>query len=126
MWSGLYINHEGVSAGGRRLNQANIMTDGVQAILSVLNDHQVYFRPHFEDNYGLAIYVRKGIKILDEGEIFVFKEKGHIPEGDMGKHARNLQYITFEQNGERLSVLNFHGLWNGKGKGDSEYKITDS
>jgi endonuclease/exonuclease/phosphatase family metal-dependent hydrolase len=67
--------------------------------------------------------VKKDIEILEEGEIFVYKHKGYIPEGDLGNHARNIQYVKVSNSGNELSVINFHGLWNGKGKGDTEDRI---
>ena len=39
---------------------------------------------------------------------------------------RNLQYVTVEGASGPFSVVNFHGLWNGRGKGDSDERIEQS
>ena len=70
--------------------------------------------------------VKKNVEVKVEGEIFVHKHKGYIPEGDIGNHARNIQFITTEFSGLLLTVINFHGLWNGQGKGDSEDRLNQS
>jgi endonuclease/exonuclease/phosphatase (EEP) superfamily protein YafD len=49
-----------------------------------------------------------------------------LPEGDIGNHARNIQFITTEFQDSPLTVVNFHGLWNGRGKGDSEDRLNQS
>jgi len=49
-----------------------------------------------------------------------------VPEEDLGNHARNIQYVTLETIRGLITVINFHGLWNGQGKGDSEERLTQS
>lgn len=126
MWSAPYDSLDGHKAGGVAIDHSRIMTRGVQEISELLSDHVPYFRPHFMDNYGLMMFVRKGIEVIREGEVFVYKTKGHIPEGDIGNHARNIQYVKIN-NGENVTtVINFHGLWNGKGKTDSNDRLEQS
>ena len=70
--------------------------------------------------------MHKRLTVLNEGELFVHREKGYIPDGDVGHHARNIQYVTVDTpNGKRM-VINFHGLWNGKGKGDCDDRLLQS
>lgn len=126
VWSASYDNYDGISAGGRKIDQNKVLTHGVQEISKVLSNHQVFFRPHFLENYGLAIFVKKDISVLAEGEMFVHKHEGFVPDGDIGLHARNIQYVTVNHNDIPLTVINFHGLWNGKGKTDSEERILQS
>lgn len=116
----------GEKIGGRNLEHDKVMVDGLGLISSILKDHIPFFRPHFGDHYGLMIFVRKDLKVLYEGELYVYKEKGHIPEGDVGNHARNIQYIHLETKAGVRTIVNFHGLWNGKGKGDSEDRLKQS
>ncbi len=49
-----------------------------------------------------------------------------MPQGNLGLHARNLQFVKVRGPSGPLSVLNFHGLWNGLGKGDSDERIAQS
>lgn len=110
-----------------REEHANVaVSDLLSQIRSVLPDHQFFFRPNYRDYFGLAVFVRKHFEVKTEGELFVFKELGHEDPELIGKHARNIQYITINANGKALTVINFHGLWNGQGKTDSEDRILQS
>lgn len=122
IWSAPHKEYEGEQAGGATLDHSQIMTEGKQEISALLSDHVPYFRPHFGDNYGLLMFVRKGIKVLEEGELFVYKEKGYMAKDDIGDHARNIQYATTPE----VTVINFHGLWTGKGKDDTPERIKQS
>ncbi len=126
IWSAPYSNLEGQKAGGKEIDHSEIMVNGYQEITKLLSEFVPYFRPHYGDNYGLLMLVKKNLKVMIEGEIFVHRYKGYAPEGDIGNHARNIQFITTEFNGSPLTVINFHGLWNGQGKGDSEDRLNQS
>lgn len=126
IWSAPYEHLEGSKAGGRDIVHENIMVYGMQEISALLSEHQSYFYPHHMDNYGLMMLVKNDIKIIEEGEIFVYKHKGYLPEGDVGNHARNIQYVTFQKNGKKCTAINFHGLWNGKGKSDCKERLMQS
>ncbi len=126
VWSDRYESFEGVLAGGRPIDHSTIMTHAFQEIGEILPNHEPYFAPSFYESYGLCMFVRKGIPVSGAGDVFVHKERGHVPEGDIGLHARNLQYVTLEDRGRKLTVMNFHGLWNGKGKGDCPERIAQS
>jgi endonuclease/exonuclease/phosphatase (EEP) superfamily protein YafD len=126
IWSAPYEHLEGHSAGGLNITHDNIMVYGMQEISALLSTHTTYFKPHHLENYGLMTLIKKDIDVIAEGDVFVYKEKGHVPEGDVGFHARNVQYITFATPDGERTVLNFHGLWNGGGKGDSEDRLLQS
>lgn len=96
VWSAAYDHLDGHLAGGVVIKNEQIMTRGLQDISAILPDHMPFSRPQFMDNYGLLMLVRKNIRILEEGEVFVHKHKGHMPDGDAGNHARNVQYATVE------------------------------
>lgn len=116
----------GEKIGGRNLEHDKIMVDGLRTISSILINHTPYFRPHFGEHYGLLMFVKNDLKVLSEGELFVYREKGYVPEGDVGNHARNIQYINIETKNGTRTVINFHGLWNGRGKNDSEDRLLQS
>lgn len=91
------------------------------------SNYDSYYRPHLEDWWGLAMLVKKGLPVFEEGETFVHKFKGHDPEKEpLGYTAKNIQFLKAESNGKLVTVLNFHGLWNGNGKGDTEDRIEQS
>lgn len=64
--------------------------------------------------------------MIEEGEVYIYKEKGFIFAEDGGNHARTLQYLTIETPKGLRTVIHLHGLWNGQGKGDSEDRIEQS
>jgi endonuclease/exonuclease/phosphatase family metal-dependent hydrolase len=117
IWSAPYEHLEGHNAGGLGINHEQIMVYGMQEISEVLPDHEVYFHPHHLDNYGLMMLVRKSLDVFESGEVFVHKFKGFVPTGDVGEHARNVQYISVRSGSETMTVMNFHGLWTSKPEG---------
>ncbi len=126
VWSAPYNHLGGVKAGGTPLDFSKIMSHGLQDIGHVLPEHAAYFRPLFENNYGLLIFVRKTIPVLFEDDLYVYKHKGYVGEHDIGDHGRSIQHITMETPSGPLTVINFHGLWNGHGKSDTPERIAQS
>lgn len=127
VWAAPYHWVEGKSAGGKELKNEDVMTESLKEISEVLGDFEVLFHPHLGDNYGLAMFVKKTLPISASGEVFVYQKKGYYNhDGDIGDHARNIQYVTLEKDGEDFTVVNFHGLWNGKGKTDTEPRLEQS
>jgi len=126
IWAAPYKNLEGYLAGGREIKQSEIMTYGKQEISAILPDHHSFFRPHYLDSFGLLSLVKKDLNIKEEGEFFVHKHKGYEPKGDIGNHARNLQYTKITLGGKIINIVNFHGLWNGKGKSDCDERLIQS
>lgn len=130
IWSAPYEHLEGHPAGGLKIDNEQIMVYGLQEISTMLPNHVVFFRPHHGDHYGLLMFVRKKLFVSEEGEVFVYKHKGYVAEGDVGNHARNIQYVTVETTSGQITVINFHGLWTGegpgKGKKDSPERLEQS
>ncbi len=126
IWAAPYEPLEGLATGGLSIDHTNIMTRGMQEISTLLSDYTVFFHPHHLENYGLMMLVKNTWNVTASGDVFVYKHRGYIPEGDVGNHARNVQFVTLETEKGPLSILNFHGLWNGKGKTDSDDRITQS
>ncbi len=126
IWAEAYKHLDGHLAGGVVINNEEILVHGLREISATLPNHMPFFRPHHGDNYGLLMLVHKKLIIVEEGEVFVHKHKGYVVEGDAGNHARNIQYVTVETDAGPLTVINFHGLWNGKGKTDTEERIQQS
>jgi len=125
IWSGPIKELKGMTGGNSLEKHSLRMEYGLQEISQVLKDHRAYLRPHLF-TFGLLMLVKKSIEVLEEGEIFAHKERGYIPEGDVGFHARNVQYVKIATEKGNRTIMNFHGLWNGKGKGDSEERILQS
>ncbi len=126
IWSAPYDSYEGIHAGGLPIQHENIMVHGLPEIAEALPEFEYFFNPHFMDNYGLLMLIRKRYSVQGSGEVWVHKEKGFVPNGDIGLHARNVQYVTIKYRDIAYTIMNFHGLWNGKGKTDSEDRLEQS
>jgi len=126
VWSAPYEHLDGAAAGSDVIDHAEIMVYGRQEIERLLSDHQSFFHPNHLNDYGLLTLVSKALAVVDSGDVFVHRERGYVPEGNLGLHARNLQFVTVQSPSGPFSVVNFHGLWNGRGKGDSDERIEQS
>lgn len=126
IWSAPYEHLEGVQAGGLDISHEDIMVYGMQELSGLLPDHTSFFHPHHLDNYGLLMLVKKNLEVTQHGEVFVHKYKGFVPVGDVGLHARNVQFVEIKIGSTSYTILNFHGLWNGNGKTDSEDRLEQS
>ncbi len=93
-------------------------------IAATLPNHAAYFRPHFEDIFGLAMFVRKDLSVLEEGETSIYREKGFYSSENIGDQHRILQYVRLQD--PACLIANVHGLWNGLGKGDSSDRLAQS
>jgi endonuclease/exonuclease/phosphatase family metal-dependent hydrolase len=103
-----------------------IVLNLLDEVAACLPDFRIFFRPQYRGIYGLATFVRKNIQVENEGEIFVFKDQGFENPLSLGNHARNIQHINLKTPGGLLTVINFHGLWNGQGKSDTADRIQQS
>jgi endonuclease/exonuclease/phosphatase family metal-dependent hydrolase len=104
----------------------NITTSLITEIQNILDEHTVFFRPHYMEWYGLAVFAKREMDIKKEADVFVFKERKNIFEDSSENHARNIQYITVETDKGMRTIINFHGLWNGQGKEDNEERLLQS
>lgn len=106
-------------------------------ITNVLRNHQGYFDIHlkgrdlngkvdFKLEGGLAIFIKKDIKVKKCGDIFVYRSGSDLLNDDIATIPRNLQYISFEANGNNYLVCHFHGIWYPKTKVDTKDRIKQS
>jgi exonuclease III len=129
VWEGgRYLIGTSIAGGARKdgvIDEA-IMFEGVTKISEILGDHAKYYRPIFRGHYGLLLLVKKNIEVLEEGEDYIYKEEGYIHPEQLADHARNIHWVRLETpQGPRL-IAHVHGLWNGKGKSDSEDRLLQS
>ena len=114
----IYYKAEGKTERHPTLDMKLDLFDRVENVLK--DTHVGYFRPAHKDYYGQAIFIKKGISVEEEGDIFIYENTS--PKG-RGGHSRNLQYIRLRVNGKAVLVCNLHGLWNGMGKTDTEDRL---
>src|SRR3989344_7675146 len=95
-----------------------------QEITKVLTEFQGFYAPtqnhyvflsgfvDFELSYGLAIFVKKNIKVIENGDFFVFRERNGVDPNNLSYTLpRNVQYIKFISKDKLITVCNFHGIW---------------
>lgn len=95
-------------------------------ISSLLPEHDGFFNPSVFDEWGLAMFVKKDVMVTETGEVFVHNHRDSMVGRDCTTVGRNIQYATLMHKGSPITVVNFHGLWNGGGKTDSEDRINQS
>lgn len=94
---------------------------------SSCQDFHAYSGPvDFDLSFGLAIFARKTLALDAVGEHFVHRQRNSIIGTDNATIGRNLQYIQFHLDNTPVTVVNTHGLWNGKGKTDSPDRLEQS
>lgn len=93
------------------------------SLKNIFKDHNSYFYPCYKNCFGLSIFVKKDLEILEEGEIIVYQGNLSNHEHD---HARNMEFVKLNIDNNIINILNIHGLWTGKGKDDSEDRIKQS
>lgn len=103
-----------------RTHNLNIYSE----IQNLLPHHKGFFRPAVENVYGIGTFVKDSIQVLNEGEIIIHENPVYPGAGPT--HSRNLQWLSCQINKQIYSVLNVHGLWNGKGKTDTPERIAQS
>lgn len=105
-------------------------------IKNILSDFQDYYAPAqdgfdykgavtFNLSFGLAMFVKDSIHIDEHGDVFVFRAR-NARKNDNTSLGRNLEYITFKKDNSKITVFNLHGLWNGRGKTDTEDRLEQS
>ncbi|MFA6405178.1 MAG: endonuclease/exonuclease/phosphatase family protein [Candidatus Paceibacterota bacterium] len=76
--------------------------------------------------YGLAIFVKKNIKILSHHHDYIFGTGNESLSDDARTHKRLIQTVCISHNGSPVAISNVHGLWNGQGKTDTTDRIEQS
>jgi endonuclease/exonuclease/phosphatase family metal-dependent hydrolase len=93
-------------------------------LLELLPDFKGFFKPVVNNIYGICTFVRKTIEVLGEGDIQIYDNPTYSGIGP--HHSRNMQWLQVRIGDQIYSILNVHGLWNGKGKSDSPDRILQS
>lgn len=116
----VYHNAQNKMADDDRVVSLNIFSE----LQTLLPNHTAIFRPVTEDAYGIAMFIKKGIDVLREGDISIHENPSYPGRGPT--HSRKLQWIECCTDNQDYFILNVHGLWNGMGKTDSPARIAQS
>lgn len=93
---------------------------------SALINYSDYYAPTQSNDECLACFVSNKYEVKKEESVFVFRWLDALIPGDAKTLGRNIQSLQIENEGKIFAVINFHGLWNGQGKGDSDDRISQS
>jgi endonuclease/exonuclease/phosphatase family metal-dependent hydrolase len=91
---------------------------------ALLPEHKPFFRPVVENHYGIAMLVKNEVEVIEEGQFPIYDNPGYPGIGPA--HSRILQWANCQVGPHVYTVINIHGLWNGKGKTDSPERILQS
>lgn len=95
-----------------------------QELADLLPEHQGFFRPIVNNIYGIGMFVKNTLKIVDEGEVCIYHNPDYPGQGPT--HSRILQWLQCQTPTQSYTVINVHGLWNGRGKTDSPERLQQS
>lgn len=90
---------------------------------NILPNHTPFF-VEVVNGYGIGMFIRSNLSIIDKGEYLIHENPDYTPPGPT--HSRKLQWVEIEYKNNLYTVVNLHGLWNGKGKSDTEARIIQS
>jgi endonuclease/exonuclease/phosphatase family metal-dependent hydrolase len=106
--------------------QLNLFSD----IQKILTDFDGYHASAQEgDVGGLAIFIKKSFGVKNVNHVIVSREPNTtMDENDESYFSmgRDLQLMEFKHLGKTYTVINFHGMWVAKGKGDTHKRIEQS
>lgn len=92
----------------------------------ILKDYQGFFSQTHDGEEGLAVFVKKTIKVESFHHQFVFRWENAMENLDARTMGRLIQVMQFVNRSKQYSIINFHGLWNGGGKTDTPDRLQQS
>jgi endonuclease/exonuclease/phosphatase family metal-dependent hydrolase len=116
----IYHNSPAKMSDERLSPSLNLYTE----LQETLPDHQPFFRPVIKNIYGIGIFIKKEIKVVEEGEVVIYHVANY--SGNGGDHTRKLQWIKCDIGGTVCHILNVHGLWTGINKKDASARLEQS
>ncbi|MCE9628500.1 MAG: endonuclease/exonuclease/phosphatase family protein [Candidatus Vogelbacteria bacterium] len=109
------------------VNLTNISKDFFQDIERWLPNHRGFFVDLFDNLYGLAIFVKKDLAVIDHGEVLVYENPNFPdPEHADADHNRKLQWIKINLDNKEYYIMNVHGHWTGVDKNDNPARLEQS
>lgn len=98
------------------------------SIQKILPQHHGYFSPCLGRWWGNTIFIKESLykTVVAYGDLIVTDEQQKYVLYDTWLR-RTIQWIDFNMNEKKYTIINFHGLWEkGRGKNDSPDRIEQS
>jgi endonuclease/exonuclease/phosphatase family metal-dependent hydrolase len=99
--------------------------DLLPVLKELLPNYVSFFHPNKGTWAGLATFVKKDISVLENWDSFVHGSVGGKETGVISS-ARNIQFVKIQKRLKAITVINFHGLWNGGSHDDAPERIAQS
>ncbi len=126
----------------RNIFHNGMKTNVYSDIEKILKNYSSYFAPmfarhdtkekvDFELLFGQATFVRKSIKVLSEGDIFVYGSYGQehtkpVRNGQFMDFPRNIHFVDIEKDKKETLIANLHGYWIPDSKEDTPERLEQS
>ncbi|HRY31322.1 MAG TPA: endonuclease/exonuclease/phosphatase family protein [Candidatus Paceibacterota bacterium] len=96
-------------------------------IVKILPNHVGIFCPVYKESYGTAIFVKKDIQILEQGDVFLYENKT-FPNSDEpdADNSRKMQRVKLNTTNGILNIFNLHGHWVRGSKEDTSNRLEQS
>lgn len=95
-------------------------------LIELLPDFQTFFADSQINDEGLALFVRPSVQVSTEGSVFIHRWRDAMVGDDGRTMGRIIQYATIQVDGSTYTIINFHGIWTGGGKGDTPERLEQS
>lgn len=107
------------------VNETNLSL--YEDIEKILVNYNGYFCPVHENYYGLAVFTKKELEILENKDILIYENKNFPDkENSLADHTRKIQYLKIKNGDDILNVINVHGHWVSGNKLDNPNRIKQS
>lgn len=103
-------------------DNANFLTE-TEALLP---DHRAIFAPVQDGEWGLAAFVSPSVSVERSDDVFVHRDRDAMEGRDGTTLGRNVQRLFVQTATGSLTFFNFHGLWTGVDKKDTDARIAQS
>jgi endonuclease/exonuclease/phosphatase family metal-dependent hydrolase len=99
-----------------------------QNLSHTLTNYSGYFCPVFKNLYGLAIFAKNNVRVLEHGSVLIYENKNFPdPNNEDADHNRKMQWIITQDEREReYLIINVHGHWVPGNKVDNVARIKQS
>lgn len=96
-------------------------------ITRLLPSHRGLFCPVHKQEYGLALFARSPLEIIESGEILIHKNgRFPDPENEHADHTRKLLWANIHSGNANYLAMNLHGHWIPTDKQDTPERLAQS
>jgi endonuclease/exonuclease/phosphatase family metal-dependent hydrolase len=82
----------------------------LQDLEKLLPNHASIFCPVHDGIYGIASFVRKGIEVIDLGEVYIHRNDAMDWNDPIMDHTRKMQWIRINASGKEMMIMSLHGF----------------